>query len=133
MLSLPLLNWVLTATRFPCVALATRTLAAEGIDLQPDARLRDQPTLSWQIQDDLDDLEMEVSMIRHWFEHGPQDQNETPLDEDEEDAKPATLQGSQPTIDVSDLPVVELQSKHGIVDDIIGHLELSVARIPKAT
>lgn len=111
----------------------TETGAWGVIDLQPDARLLDQPTLTWQIQDHLDDLEMEVSRIGHWFEHGPQDQNDTPLDEDEEDAEPATLQGSQPTIDVSDLLVVELQSKFGIVDDIIGRPELSVARIPKAT
>lgn len=77
----------------------TETGVLGVIDLQLDARLRDQPTLSWQIQDDLDDLEMEASRIRPWFELGPQDQIETPLDEDEEDAdaEPATLRRRQPS------------------------------------
>ena len=101
-------------------------------DLQPDARLRDKPRLSWEMLDSLNDLEMEVNRIRHWLENGPQDQNETPLDSsDEEDAEQATLQANQSTT-VFTHPPTELQGKNLITGGIVRNLERMVASMPKA-
>ncbi|KAL8636670.1 MAG: hypothetical protein Q9226_009227 [Calogaya cf. arnoldii] len=101
------------------------------IDLQPDARIRDQPFLSWRMLDSLNDLEMEVNRIRHWLENGPQDQNETPLDSsDEEDVEQATLQDNHSRTVPTHTPT-ELQGKHLITGDIIRKLERMVASMPK--